>query len=222
MMPSWIEGQIVTDVLNVKKREETGTARMRRLRAAGMVPAVLYGQGTESQSLVLNAREVDAAIRHGSHVVELKGDLNASAILKAVQWDPVGNDVLHLDLTRFDADEKVEVNMTVELRGEAPGAKANGILKHHLHELSIACLATNMPDSIEVNINELDVNQSITVGELQLPEGVSIVGCEDSDIVVSCNEPAGASDSDEPADFSAAEPEVIGRAAADDEEQAGG
>jgi len=208
---------VVSDILNVKKREETGTLRMRRLRASGFVPAVLYGEGKESVSLAVQASELNAAIRHGSHILELKGDLSENALLKAVQWDPVSNDVLHLDLARFDAKADVEVDIKIELRGDSPGTKNGGIVKHMLHEVTVACLASELPDALEVSINHLELNDVIHVSDMEVPDGVRVLA-EADEIVVTCVEPTVVQD-EEAEDAGAAEPEVIGRKP--DEEEGG-
>jgi len=94
----------VAEVLNCEQRDFTGTLRNRRLRETGKIPAVLYGRG-DCKSLSIDTRDVSSAIRHGSRIVELKGSVNESAMIKEVQWDAFGVDVLHVDLARIDASE---------------------------------------------------------------------------------------------------------------------
>lgn len=208
----------MTDTLNVKRRDETGTLRMRRMRKAGHIPAILYGHGEDSISLTLLANEVNAMIRHGSHIVQLTGDLKESALVKQIQWDQLGSDVMHLDLSRIDAKEEVEVAINIELRGLAPGTKQGGILNQSLHEVTIACAADILPEQLEINVNELEVNETITASQITLPAGAKLVTPGD-EIVVTCAEPKAEEETEEPADFTA-EPEVIG-GAKDDESQEG-
>ena len=200
----------MTDTLNVEKREQTGTLRMRRLRASGMIPAVLYGHGGENLSLQIPTKDVNAAIRHGNQFVELKGAVNESALISEVQWDTFGTDVLHLDLTRVDAAEKVDVTVAVELVGEAPGTKVGGILNQPLHEIQIQCSASSLPDKLEIRINGLGLNQTMTAGDVPLPAGATLVTSAD-EIVVQCGEPSQAADTEASEASFAAEPEVIGR-----------
>ena len=141
---------------------------MRRLRSSGKIPAVLYGHGKESVSLAINGRDVDAMMRHGSRIVELTGDLSESALLKEVQWNPVGSDVLHLDLARIDATELVEVALPVEIKGDAPGTKSGGILQQALHELQIRCPANELPEKLEVSVNHLELGQTISASDVEL------------------------------------------------------
>ena len=114
------------DTLNVVVREERGSNKMKKLRADGLIPAVLYGHGGENVSIAVNAKEVNAMIRHGGRVVEFAGGLSESALVTDVQWDAFGSTVLHMDFTRVDQSERVDVTIAVELRGTAPGTKVGG------------------------------------------------------------------------------------------------
>jgi len=208
----------MSEVLTAKKRTETGTLRMRRLRQAGEIPAILYGHGRETVSLSIEAGDVRSAIRHGNLLVELKGDVNESALIKEVQWDQLGSDVLHLDLARVDVTERIEVTVPVEVRGVAPGTREGGIVSQVIHELTIVCAANQIPEKLELNINELQLDQSLTLADLlMLPEGAEMQ-IESDTIAVTCVEPTVAPDAeDEESTGTPAEPEVIGRADADDE-----
>lgn len=213
-----IEVGIVAEILNCEKRDFTGTLRNRRLRKSGKIPAVLYGRG-DSLALSLDGRDVNAAIRHGSQIVELKGDANESALIKDIQWDPFGIDVLHVDLTRIKADEVVELTLPVELVGEAPGTKKNGMVKHVLHSLEVKIPATNVPDKLEVKINDLDLEDVIKAHEVHLPDGAILITEADA-IVVQCVLIAETDEEEAVEEAEGAEPEVIGRKP--DEEDGGG
>lgn len=200
----------MAEVLNVSKRETRGTSRARRLRASGVIPAVLYGHGQESLSLSVPADEIQSVIRHGSHIVDLKGAVSESALIREVQWDPFGMNVLHIDLTRVKAGELVELTVPVELRGDAPGVKQGGIVKQQLHKIDISCPVTSVPDKLVVSVNELGLSESITAAQLELPEGGKLVTDPDA-VVVQCEEAAPEVEVEEAAPGEAAEPEVIGR-----------
>jgi large subunit ribosomal protein L25 len=196
----------VADILTVEKRNETGTARMRRLRNSGKVPAVLYGHGQDNVNLVLDARELSAVLRHSGHIVNLKGAVEESALIKDVLWDSVLQQVLHVDLSRVDASEAVEVELTVDLKGTARGTSNGGLLNHVLHEVTILCPAERIPEKLELKILDLDVGQSLRARDIVLPEGASLVTAPES-VIVLCSVPAQA---DETA-TGVAEPEVIGK-----------
>ncbi|MFN9343610.1 MAG: 50S ribosomal protein L25, partial [Planctomycetota bacterium] len=159
----------MADILTVEKRNETGTARMRRLRNSGKVPAVLYGHGQDNVNLVLDARELSAVLRHSGHIVNLKGAVEESALIKDVLWDSVLQQVLHVDLSRVDASEAVEVELTVDLKGTARGTSNGGLLNHVLHEVTILCPAERIPEKLELKILDLDVGQSLRARDIVLP-----------------------------------------------------
>jgi large subunit ribosomal protein L25 len=206
----------MVEVLHVKKREERGSAACGRLRNAGVIPAVLYGHGQESMSLSVPKSELSFAIRHGSKLVEIEGDVKDSVLLREIQWDALGTDVLHVDLTRVSAEEMVEVELSLEIRGEAPGIKEGGVLDQVAHGIVIMCPAGAIPERLEVNINQLHVGQTLTAGSLELPEEAQLVTSADA-VVVSCVEPIEREEIEtEPGE--GVEPEVIGRAASDEEE----
>lgn len=196
----------MADNLTVEKRNETGSARMRRLRNNGKVPAVLYGHGQENVNLTLDARELFAVLRHSGHIVNLQGAVEESALIKDVLWDSVLQQVLHVDLSRVDASEAVDVELTVELKGTARGTSNGGVLNHVLHEITIRCPAERIPEKLEVKIFDLDVGQSLRARDILLPEGASLVTAPEA-VIVLCSVPA---QSDEVA-AGAAEPEVIGK-----------
>ena len=202
--------------LHVSRRTTRGTSKARRMRADGKIPAVLYGHGEETLSITVPAAELSTALRHGSKFVDLSGDLSEKALVTDIQWDVWGNEVLHVDFTRVSAHEKVQIEVPVELRGESPGTKENGVVTQLVHEVTVECEATNVPEKIEVNINHLGLEQQITVAELDLPEGVKL-DLEPEAVVVQCM-PALEQEEEEEVGASS-EPEVIGRDA--DEEDGG-
>ena len=103
----------MADVLNTSLRENLGKRESRRLRAKGEIPAELYGHGQPNTHLSLSATQVRAAVQHGAHLIELQGAVSESALIKEVQWDAFGYEVVHLDLTRGSAEETVEVTLHV-------------------------------------------------------------------------------------------------------------
>lgn len=179
------------------------------MRRAGKIPAVLYGHGQEAVSLSVATDAMEAVLRHGGHVVELTGSVNESALIRELQWNTWGTEVVHVDFSRVSADETVEVTVPVELRGEAPGLKAGGVLEHLLHEIDIECLATDVPDKIRANVNHLVIGQSITVADLKLPEGAKCMA-DPTDVVVQCVMPTELPEEGEAGEGAEAEPELIG------------
>src|SRR5688500_8876465 len=101
----------MADTLNVRRRELSGTANNRRLRASGNIPAILYGHGEANISLTVPSGDVMAVVKHGGKLVKLAGDASDNALLRAVQWDVWGKDVLHVDLLRVSETDKVKTKV---------------------------------------------------------------------------------------------------------------
>lgn len=199
--------------LTTQPRKDIGSSQARQLRRQGLIPAVVYGHKEATSSIVLPREELEKAIRSGAHVVDLKTDSALQkCLIREVQWDHLGLDLLHVDFARIALDERVVVTVPVELRGQLPGTAAGGILDQPLHTLSVECLAIAIPASIRVPINELQIGGVIHVRELNLPEGVKVMADPEAIVVqvkaplVEAEAPAAA-----PAVGEVAEPEVIGR-----------
>jgi large subunit ribosomal protein L25 len=168
-------------LLTAEPRKETGSRAMRRLRAAGHVPAILYGHGIDAVPLSLPADEVRAAVRHGSRVVDVRMSRQTEkALLRDLQWDVFGKEILHVDLVRVSLDERIEVEVPIELRGTAPGIAQGGRLDQPLHTVMIECLATAIPEHLQVAVNTLELGGAIHVRDLPLPEGVKVLNDPDA------------------------------------------
>ncbi len=204
----------MAEELSVEIRESRGKRNNRRLRAAGVIPAVLYGHGKKTVALSVPAHDLEAAIRHGSRLVTLSGAVKQQAFIREVQWDTWGMNVLHVDFARVSAHERIEVQVPVELRGEAPGLKEGGVVEQLLHAIEIECEASDVPERIEVNINSLELGGSITAAQLEL-SGTAKALCAPDAVVVQCAVPAALPEEEEvvTAEEGEAEPEVIGRPA---------
>ena len=172
-----------TETIQAFKRENLGTRASRSLRAEGKVPAILYGHGEANLNLSILADEVMAAIRHRTHVVELRGDVNETALLKDVQWGPFGSEVLHVDLTRVSKGEKAEANIAIELHGEPAGVREGGHVDHVTREVHILCPISRIPAQFDLNISHLKMDESILASDLELPEGAELLIEPDTTIV---------------------------------------
>lgn len=205
-------------VLNAVERPDYGTRVARKLRKSGLVPAVIYGHKEANVAVSIKSDEVAKAIRTGVRLVDLKlGEKSLEkALIRDVQWDYLGADILHVDFARVGADERIAIDVRVELRGIAPGVAHGGNLIQPLHSLHVECLVTNIPESIRVSINELDLNQSIHVKELKLPEGVTVMNEADAIVVQVVPQQVEA----EAPIVDTSEPEVIGRTKAEEDAEA--
>ncbi|MBI4575697.1 MAG: 50S ribosomal protein L25 [Planctomycetes bacterium] len=204
---------MIQEVLEARQREPGGSRRARADRRAGLVPAVLYGRGAEVRSLSVERTRLESLLRrHGQVLKVVAGGAEDSAILKDIQYDALGETIVHVDLQRISLDEKVKVSVRLELVGTARGVVAGGVMEQNLHELEVECLPMAIPDSIQVNIKALEVGQWLEVKDLVLPEGVVCLDAADTP-VVGVEEPR---EEEAPAveaavEPGAEEPEVIGR-----------
>jgi large subunit ribosomal protein L25 len=204
-------------------RDTSGSQKARQLRRKGLVPAVVYGHKKATVSISLPTEELEKAIRHGARVLDLRtGNDVQKALIKEIQWDHLGKELLHVDFARVAADERVVVTVPVEVKGVAPGIAAGGVLDQPIHVLSVECLAIAVPDSIRVNVGELQLDAAIYVRDLMLPPGVKAMTDPDAIVVhVTAKqiEPEAAPAAAAAPVAETAEPEVIGRKAAPEEEE---
>jgi large subunit ribosomal protein L25 len=205
-----------TVTLMAERRQSRGSQAARPLRRTGKVPGVLYGHKEENISLAVSAEELTWAVRHGARVIDLQADgKTEKALIREIQFDHLGMEILHVDFARVSADERIQIEVRIELRGTAPGVTAGGLLEQPLHNLEIECPALSVPESIRVNVGELQIDGSIHVRDLKLPEGVTAL--TDADAVV-VHVVAPAAEPEAAAAAEQAEPEVIGRQAKEEEE----
>ena len=208
----------MSDPFSVSIRNERGKRRNRRLRISGAVPAVLYGHGQQTMSLSVGGNDVSTALRQGVRVVELTGDVQDTALIRATQWDAFGIELLHVDFQRVSATEKVETRVAIELRGIAPGINEGGTVDSPLHEIELLCPATSIPEKLEVNINDLHLGDSIAASQLEIPGGAQLITGADA-MVVQCIAKVDVEDEEETEPADSAEPEVIGRKAEEEDDQ---
>lgn len=169
-------------VLNARRREDRGKGRSRRLRGQGEMPAVMYGEG-ENLSLVVSIRDLRQLLntQAGANVLMrlcLQGeeDVERVVMVRELQSDPVRGGFLHADLMRISMDREVEVEVPIELEGTAVGvAQDNGHLGQLLWNLAVRCLPDRIPASIQADVSGLALGEVLHVGDLQLPEGVTVL-----------------------------------------------
>jgi len=165
--------------LKAEPRTTTGRSAARRLKALGIVPAVVYGGKEKSQPLQVSARDINAMLSHASGEnilveLEIAGSKGTkTALLQEVQHSPVGGDILHVDFHAISMDEKIEANVPLEPLGIAIGVKnAGGLLDQNIRSLTIECFPKDLPDRITVDVSALNIGDSIHVRDIKLPSGV--------------------------------------------------
>jgi large subunit ribosomal protein L25 len=164
-----------TPTLAASTRERTGSRYARRLRAAGQLPAVLYGHGMDPISIAINEIEIIRHLTEGAHVFELDIEgRKETCLVKDLQFGWLGDNVVHIDLTKVDLDEIVTVNVKLIFKGTPKGASLPGaILNQDLSELEVSCKVRDIPEDVMVQMDEME--ESFNVGELELPSEIKAV-----------------------------------------------
>jgi large subunit ribosomal protein L25 len=201
-------------VLVAENRKGRGSRAAHKLRAKGKVPGVIYGHKKETISVSLKGEDLLKAIHRKARVLDLEmAEGLQKVLIRELQWDHLGKELLHIDFARVSADERIHVSVSIELRGVSPGVVAGGLLEQPLHVLHVECLAIAVPESIRVVIADLQIEGVIHVRELVLPEGVKALDDPES-IVVQVKPPQAEA---EAAAGETAEPEIIGRKVGEEE-----
>jgi large subunit ribosomal protein L25 len=170
--------------LKAYPRSQVQRAEVKKLRAAGRVPATIYGRQAAPQNLEVNSKEFADLLNHAvseNLLVDLSVEKDARskrlALVQEIQHHPLDGKVLHVDFHEVAEDEKVTVQVPVETTGEAAGVKVGGgTLEHILHKLKVRCLPKDLPDQILLDVTALEIGKSIHLGEVVPPTGVEILG----------------------------------------------
>lgn len=166
--------------LAVEKRESIGSAATKTLRRNGKIPANYYYKETKNINLILDSKDLYHAMHSGHHVfeVELGGDTQY-VMIKEIQYHPVNESVLHVDLLRVRRDVKMSISVPIHLEGEAVGVDEGGVLSQILTSLDIECLPTDVPEFIPLNVSELEMNSSLSVADITVSSNISILTDEE-------------------------------------------
>ena len=164
-----------TPTLAASTRERTGSRYARRLRAAGQLPAVLYGHGMDPISIAIDETEIIRHLTEGAHVFELDIEgRKETCLVKDLQFGWLGDNVVHIDMTKVDLDEIVTVNVKLVFKGTPKGASLVGaVLNQDLSELEVSCKVRDIPEEVIVQMDEME--ESFNVGELELPTEIKAV-----------------------------------------------
>lgn len=199
-----------TVTLEAEARQSLGTRECRRLRKAGQIPAVVYGHGEDNASVAVPTKLTTESIMKGNHLFNLDISGKAqSVLLKDIQFDPFGINILHLDFARISLDEIISVLVPINFVGDAKGLVEGGIVEHEHTEVEVSCRADSIPDQINANVEALGVGDSLHVSDLTFPEGVTPLFDADT-VVAHVAAPRVVADDDEPTDSDGA-PKVLGQ-----------
>lgn len=203
--------------LEVKERTEIGSRKSKRLRLGGLVPGVVYGKSKESVIIAVNSKDLRKTLstEAGKNVIinlVIKGNGKSkeeSVITHDIERDPLTGEYIHVDLMIIDMNKPVEAEIPVHVVGDAPGAKAGGVLLLRYDTVRVKCLPDLIPGHFDVNVSHLEINQGIMIKDLDLPQGVVIIHPEPEDKVVVVEPPRAEEVPVETAE-ELAEPEIVG------------
>jgi large subunit ribosomal protein L25 len=163
--------------LQAREREERGKNAARRLRASGMVPAVLYGDGATT-ALAVPDKVVDYTLQHlgdnALYDIDL-GSGGSTARIVDVQRDPVSGRLVHVDFAPVNMLERIEVTVPVHVVGESPGVEEGGVLQQVAYEVQIETLPGDIPQELTVDVSSLGMNENLTLADLALPDGITLL-----------------------------------------------
>ena len=198
--------------ISVKKRNLEGSSASRRMRHTGLLPGVIYGTDTNPLAVELETHAVEQVLHnHASETIlvdiDLEGEGSVSVLLKEVQHHPVSGALLHVDLQRVAANQTLQVEVSLELVGEPEGVKLGGLLDQVMHTIMVECLPADLPETVNVDVSELEIGSALHVSDLKLGNKVSILSDADA-VVAGVSAPKVELEEDEDEDVGA-EPEVI-------------
>ena len=210
--------------LEATPRERLGTRYARRLRKEGKLPAVLYGHGETPAHVAVDRHELHELLHDGAHMLELHHNGKPeTCLIQDVQYDYMGDEIVHVDLVRRSMSEEVSVNIAIEITGqdECKALQESGaFLDQSLTDLEVICKANAIPDQLTVDITELEVHGSVSVGDVPMPTGVRTEHDPDDVVVAVHVAAAEPEEEEEAAEGEGGEPEVIGEG--EKEEESGG
>jgi large subunit ribosomal protein L25 len=167
--------------LKAELRSDAGKGASRRLRRSGKVPGIIYGGGDEPQMIALDHNELIKHLEHEafySHILSVDfGARQDSVVLKDLQRHPARPVIMHIDLQRVRADEKIRMHVPLHFENEsvAPGVKQGGQVSHHLPEVVVSCLPKDLPEYLAVDMSRMQLGESLHLSQLALPAGVELV-----------------------------------------------
>ncbi|RPG03829.1 MAG: 50S ribosomal protein L25 [Pelagibacteraceae bacterium TMED246] len=177
--------------IEVNKRElSSKKSYVKNLRNMDEIPGIYYSHDSiDSIPFSVSKKVINDALKSDSQVYQISvGSKNRDVIIKSVQYHPITEQMLHIDLYGVRMDQVVTVKVPIEIIGQSEGVKAGGVLNQTITELDITCLPGNIPQNIEIDITDLNIGDSIRFGQLSLSEGITVEGDEEN-LIIAVNEP---------------------------------
>jgi len=210
-----------TLLLKAEIRERTGSNAVQKIRKAGRIPAIVYGHKQTPVAISLDAHNFIEGLHHGYRLMDVQIDKKKEKIIvKDLQYDYLGKNIIHADLMRVDVKELVRVNVPIELKGAvtAKGTHEGGIIEEHADHLEIECKATDIPETIVVWVKDVGVGDALHASDITLPESVKLLSSPET-LLVTCHLVAAAKTTEEVEEEMPTAPEVITEAKKPEEEE---
>jgi large subunit ribosomal protein L25 len=196
-------------ILKAEVREQTGSKCAGKLRKSGRIPAVVYGHKQEPVAISIDMHSFVEALHHGRRLMDVQIDKHKQKILvKDLQYDHLGKDIIHVDMMRVDVTETVKVAVPIELKGTAKGTHDGGVVEKHMDHLEVECRATDIPETIVVSVKELGVDDVLYARDIGLPEGVKLASSPEA-LLVTCHVVVAPKTTEEIEEQAPVAPEVI-------------
>ncbi|HEY8082955.1 MAG TPA: 50S ribosomal protein L25 [Solirubrobacterales bacterium] len=191
------------ETLKVAPRGDFGSRSSRRMRREGIVPGVVYGGGEEARAFQVGEREVRSVLASGQALfdLELEGGKAVPVVVKEQQLHPVRGSLQHIDLQEVKLDEAIQAEVTIELEGAegAPGVKEGGVLEHVTREITVEALPTDIPERIVADVSEMQINDTLQLSALAVPEGVKFSADDPDEVTIATLSPPRVEEEPEPA-----------------------
>ncbi len=173
--------------LKAAPRARSGSGRLKQMRREGWLPSVIYGRNVEAHNLKVDASVFRNILANSSSEnilfnLQIEGEGTRLAFLQAIQHDPLTGEALHADFLAIDEKTEITGPVPTHLKGESAGVKAGGLVEQYVHAIEITCLPDDLPEIIEVDISKLEIGDSLHIGDITYPKGVTPTHA--SDVVV--------------------------------------
>ncbi len=181
------------ETLKAVPRSDFGSRTSRRLRREGLVPGVVYSSGAEARAFQAPEREIRVLLGEGAALfdLEIEGAKAVPVVVKEQQHHPVRGSLQHIDLQEVRLDEAIQAEVAIELEGadSAPGVKGGGVLEHVTREVTVEALPTEIPDRLIADVSAMEINDTLQLSALSLPEGVTLVADEPDEVTIATLSP---------------------------------
>ncbi|MFC1603956.1 50S ribosomal protein L25 [Planctomycetota bacterium] len=199
-----------TLLLKAEVREHTGSKTVRMVREQGRIPAIVYGHKEEPEAISLDAHSFVEGLHHGHRLMDVQiGKKKEKIIVKELQYDHLGKNIIHVDMVRVNVTEIVKVMVPIELKGTAAGTHESGIIEEHVDYLEIECKVSDIPEKIVVSVKDVHVGDALHAGDIELPDGIKLSSSPEM-LLVTCHLVAAAKSTEDVEEEMPAAPEVIG------------